>query len=92
MAGVRDRDRHAYSEPIGFIDPSGTAAGTLHLSRQIASASKVIIVAGASQGIGAETVNAFRARGHRVVATSRSIGPSNDPDLVTVAGDNGDPA
>ncbi|KVH32581.1 hypothetical protein WS88_24165 [Burkholderia cepacia] len=65
---------------------------TLHLSRQIASASKVIIVAGASQGIGAETVNAFRARGHRVVATSRSIGPSNDPDLVTVAGDIGDPA
>ncbi|MBA9895594.1 SDR family NAD(P)-dependent oxidoreductase [Burkholderia cepacia] len=56
------------------------------------SASKVIIVTGASQGIGAETVNAFRARGHRVVATSRSIGPSNDPDLVTVAGDIGDPA
>ena len=51
------------------------------------SASKVIIVTGASQGIGAETVDAFRARGHRVVATSRSIGPSNDPDLVTVAGD-----
>ncbi|WP_423757681.1 SDR family NAD(P)-dependent oxidoreductase [Burkholderia sp. NLJ2] len=56
------------------------------------STSKVIIVTGASQGIGAETVNAFRARGHRVVATSRSIGPSNDPDLVTVAGDIGDPA
>ncbi|MGP8475507.1 SDR family NAD(P)-dependent oxidoreductase [Burkholderia sp. PR2] len=56
------------------------------------STSKVIIVTGASQGIGAETVNAFRARGHRVVATSRSIGPSDDPDLVTVAGDIGDPA
>ncbi|AOI97952.1 MULTISPECIES: SDR family NAD(P)-dependent oxidoreductase [Burkholderia] len=56
------------------------------------STSKVIIVTGASQGIGAETVNAFRAQGHRVVATSRSIGPSDDPDLVTVAGDIGDPA
>ncbi|RDS97972.1 SDR family NAD(P)-dependent oxidoreductase, partial [Burkholderia contaminans] len=56
------------------------------------SASKVIIVTGASQGIGAATVDAFRARGHRVVATSRSIGPSNDPDLVTVAGDIGDAA
>ncbi|KVN30543.1 3-oxoacyl-ACP reductase [Burkholderia pyrrocinia] len=54
------------------------------------SASRVIIVTGASQGIGAETVNAFRARGHRVVATSRSIAPSHDPDLVTVAGDIGD--
>ncbi|MGZ2744912.1 SDR family NAD(P)-dependent oxidoreductase [Burkholderia stagnalis] len=54
------------------------------------SASKVIIVTGASQGIGAETVNAFRARGHRIVATSRSIAPSHDPDLVTVAGDIGD--
>ncbi|AOI57578.1 SDR family NAD(P)-dependent oxidoreductase [Burkholderia diffusa] len=55
------------------------------------STSKVIIVTGASQGIGAATVNAFRAVGHRVVATSRSIGPSDDPDLVTVAGDIGDP-
>ncbi|AJY13683.1 SDR family oxidoreductase [Burkholderia dolosa] len=56
------------------------------------STSKVVIVTGASQGIGAETVNAFRARGHRVVATSRSIGASNDPDVATVAGDIGDPA
>ncbi|MBN3787803.1 SDR family oxidoreductase [Burkholderia sp. Ac-20353] len=55
------------------------------------SASKVVIVTGASQGIGAETVKAFRARGYRVVATSRSIEPSNDPDLATVAGDIGDP-
>ncbi|WP_322039248.1 SDR family NAD(P)-dependent oxidoreductase [Burkholderia diffusa] len=56
------------------------------------STSKVIIVTGASQGIGAEAVNAFRAQGHRVVATSRSIGTSDAPDLVTVAGDIGDPA
>ncbi|WP_322044869.1 SDR family NAD(P)-dependent oxidoreductase [Paraburkholderia sp. J67] len=54
--------------------------------------SKVIIVTGASQGIGAETVKAFRAQGHRVVATSRTIAPSSEPDLVTVAGDIGDPA
>jgi NAD(P)-dependent dehydrogenase (short-subunit alcohol dehydrogenase family) len=55
------------------------------------STSKVIIVTGASQGIGAETVKAFRAKGHRVVATARSIQPSNEPDLVTVAGDIGNP-
>jgi NAD(P)-dependent dehydrogenase (short-subunit alcohol dehydrogenase family) len=55
------------------------------------STSKVVIVTGASQGIGAETVKAFLARGHRVVATSRSIAPSDDPNLVTVAGDIGEP-
>ncbi|PVX59502.1 SDR family NAD(P)-dependent oxidoreductase [Paraburkholderia unamae] len=55
------------------------------------STSKVVIVTGASQGIGAQTVKAFLARGHRVVATSRSIAPSDDPNLVTVAGDIGEP-
>ena len=34
------------------------------------STSKVVIVTGASQGIGAETVKAFRAQGHRVVANA----------------------
>ncbi|WP_233849238.1 SDR family NAD(P)-dependent oxidoreductase [Paraburkholderia sp. HD33-4] len=53
---------------------------------------KVIVVTGASQGIGAETVKAFRKLGHNVVATSRSIKPSDDPNLVTVAGDLADPA
>ena len=55
------------------------------------SNSKVVIVTGASQGFGAETVKAFLARGHRVVATSRSIKPSDNPNLVTVAGDIGEP-
>lgn len=53
---------------------------------------KVAIVTGASQGIGEGLVNGFRARGYGVVATSRSIRPSSEPDLVTVAGDIGDPA
>lgn len=53
---------------------------------------KVAIVTGASQGLGKGIVDAYRARGWRVVATSRSIQPSNDPDLLTVAGDIGDPA
>jgi len=52
---------------------------------------KVAIVTGASQGIGEGIVNGFRARGYGVVATSRSIAPSTAPDLVTVAGDIGDP-
>ncbi|RAK52655.1 SDR family NAD(P)-dependent oxidoreductase [Phenylobacterium deserti] len=52
---------------------------------------KVAIVTGASQGIGEAIVNGFRARGYGVVATSRSIQTSADPDLVTVTGDIGDP-
>jgi NAD(P)-dependent dehydrogenase (short-subunit alcohol dehydrogenase family) len=53
---------------------------------------KVIVVTGASQGIGAETVKAFRKLGHYVVATSRSIKQSDDPNVVAVAGDIADPA
>jgi NAD(P)-dependent dehydrogenase (short-subunit alcohol dehydrogenase family) len=52
---------------------------------------KVAVVTGASQGIGAGLVEAFLQLGHQVVATSRSIQPSDNPDLVTVAGDIGDP-
>ncbi|CAH2792732.1 MAG: Oxidoreductase, short-chain dehydrogenase/reductase family [uncultured Paraburkholderia sp.] len=52
---------------------------------------KVAVVTGASQGIGAELVKAFRERGYRVVATARSIKPVDDPNVVTVAGDIADP-
>jgi NAD(P)-dependent dehydrogenase (short-subunit alcohol dehydrogenase family) len=52
---------------------------------------KVVVVTGASQGIGAETVKAFRALDYRIVATARSIKPSDDPNVVTVAGDIADP-
>ncbi|TCL68277.1 SDR family NAD(P)-dependent oxidoreductase [Rhizobium sp. BK251] len=51
---------------------------------------KVAVVTGASQGIGASLVDGFLKRGYRVVATSRSIKPSDNPDLVTVTGDIGD--
>ncbi|KAA1013142.1 SDR family oxidoreductase [Paraburkholderia panacisoli] len=51
---------------------------------------KVVIVTGASQGIGAEVVKAFRKLDYRIVATSRSIKPSEDPNILTVAGDIGD--
>jgi NAD(P)-dependent dehydrogenase (short-subunit alcohol dehydrogenase family) len=52
---------------------------------------KVAIITGASQGIGAALVKAYRDRNYRVVATSRSIQPSSDPQIATVAGDIGDP-
>lgn len=52
---------------------------------------KVVIVTGASQGIGAGLVKSFRDQNYRVVANSRSISPSDDPDILTVAGDISQP-
>ena len=52
---------------------------------------KVAIITGASQGIGEGLVKAYRDRNYRVVANSRSIKPSSDPNVVTVAGDIADP-
>jgi NAD(P)-dependent dehydrogenase (short-subunit alcohol dehydrogenase family) len=53
---------------------------------------KVAVVTGASQGIGAALVQEFRKRGYAVVANSRTIEPSDDPGVLTVQGDIGDPA
>src|SRR5437764_1440631 len=48
---------------------------------------KVAIITGASQGLGAELVRAYRNRNYRVVANSRSIAPSRDSDVLAVAAD-----
>ncbi len=53
---------------------------------------KVAIITGASQGIGAGLVDAFRAAGYAVVGTARSMPPSNESDYATVAGDIAEPA
>jgi NAD(P)-dependent dehydrogenase (short-subunit alcohol dehydrogenase family) len=52
---------------------------------------KVAVITGASQGIGAGLVEAYRKRGWAVVATSRSISASDDPGVLAVAGDIADP-
>ncbi|WP_250475338.1 SDR family oxidoreductase [Caballeronia sp. GAFFF1] len=57
----------------------------------MSGSTKVVIVTGASQGIGAELVKAFRARDHIVVATARSIKPVDDSNIVAIAGDITDP-
>jgi NAD(P)-dependent dehydrogenase (short-subunit alcohol dehydrogenase family) len=51
---------------------------------------KVAIITGASQGIGAALVKAYRDHNFRVVATSPSIKQSGDQDVVAVPGDIGD--
>ncbi|WOH62722.1 MULTISPECIES: SDR family NAD(P)-dependent oxidoreductase [Bradyrhizobium] len=51
---------------------------------------KVAVITGASQGIGAALVKAYRDRNYRVVATSRSIRASDDDGLLVVPGDIAD--
>ena len=53
---------------------------------------KVAIITGASRGVGAGLVAAYRGRDWAVVASARTIKPSEEPDLLTVAGDIAEPA
>jgi NAD(P)-dependent dehydrogenase (short-subunit alcohol dehydrogenase family) len=57
----------------------------------MSSDQKVVIITGASQGIGAGLVRAYRERSFRVVATSRSIKQGADADVLAVPGDISDP-
>ena len=56
----------------------------------MAANQKVVVVTGASQGIGAALVKAYRDRGFFVVANSRNIAPSADEGVLAVAGDIGE--
>jgi NAD(P)-dependent dehydrogenase (short-subunit alcohol dehydrogenase family) len=51
---------------------------------------KVAVITGASRGIGAALVKGYRDRNYRVVATARSMQPSNDDEVITVSGDIAD--
>ena len=60
--------------------------GTVDTQKVVAQ--KVVVITGASQGIGAALVPAYRKLGYAVVANSRSITPSDqDPDVLAVPGD-----
>jgi len=52
---------------------------------------KVAIITGASQGIGAGLVTAYRRLGYAVVANSRNIADGDDPMVLAVPGDIGQP-
>ena len=56
------------------------------------STPRVALITGASQGIGEGLVAGYRKLGYAVVATSRTIAPSDDADILTVQGDIADPA
>jgi NAD(P)-dependent dehydrogenase (short-subunit alcohol dehydrogenase family) len=51
---------------------------------------RVAVVTGASQGIGAALVKAYRDLGYRVIATARTIAPSSDDDVLAIGGDIGE--
>src|SRR5258708_8420734 len=51
---------------------------------------KVAVITGASQGIGAALVEAYRGRDYAVIATARSIRPTNDDQIRAVPGDIAD--
>jgi NAD(P)-dependent dehydrogenase (short-subunit alcohol dehydrogenase family) len=53
---------------------------------------RVAIITGGSQGIGAGLVAEYRGRGWAVVASARTIKPSEDSDVLTVEGDITKPA
>ena len=53
---------------------------------------KVAVIAGGSRGVGARLVAGYSGRGWAVVAAASPITPSQDPDVITVAGDIADPA
>jgi NAD(P)-dependent dehydrogenase (short-subunit alcohol dehydrogenase family) len=51
------------------------------------STQKVAIITGASRGIGAGLVAAYRKLGYAVVGTARSIDSTDDPEVLAVPGD-----
>ena len=53
---------------------------------------KVVVVTGASRGLGEAFVKTYRERGWCAVGNARTIAPSDYPDYITVTGDVGDPA
>jgi NAD(P)-dependent dehydrogenase (short-subunit alcohol dehydrogenase family) len=60
------------------------------MSTEKSTEKKVAVITGASRGIGAGLVTAFRRLDYRVVAVSRSIRPSDDPNILAIAGDIGE--
>jgi NAD(P)-dependent dehydrogenase (short-subunit alcohol dehydrogenase family) len=53
----------------------------------MANTQRVAIVTGASHGIGAGLVAGYRGLGYGVVATSRSLAPSTDDQVLAIPGD-----
>ena len=51
------------------------------------SQQKVVVITGASSGIGAQLSKAYQRIGYQVIATSRSMRNSDDPSILAIAAD-----
>jgi NAD(P)-dependent dehydrogenase (short-subunit alcohol dehydrogenase family) len=74
------------------IQSTASSSRKVVMSTQDQQQQKVAVITGASQGIGAGLVAGYRRLGYAVVATSRTIGESQDPEVLVVRGDLADPA
>jgi NAD(P)-dependent dehydrogenase (short-subunit alcohol dehydrogenase family) len=57
----------------------------------LTDAPKVAVITGASRGIGAGVVSAFRQAGYAVIGTALTIQAADEADFVTVGGDIAEP-
>jgi NAD(P)-dependent dehydrogenase (short-subunit alcohol dehydrogenase family) len=62
------------------------------LEETIDNGRRVAIISGVCPGIGTGLIAGYRGRGWAVVASAAAIKPSQDPDLLTVAGDIAEPS
>jgi NAD(P)-dependent dehydrogenase (short-subunit alcohol dehydrogenase family) len=49
---------------------------------------KVVVITGASRGIGAQLSKAYKHIGYQVIASSRSMRKSDNPAILVIAGHN----
>ena len=83
---------HSLSQPVslGPIGPHFDQRPGSKKEVTMGTEQKVAVITGASQGIGAALVKAYRDRNYRVVATARTMRSSTDDDVLTVSGDIAD--
>jgi NAD(P)-dependent dehydrogenase (short-subunit alcohol dehydrogenase family) len=88
---IRTSNRFLHGS-VKFICETARHQSTVGETRKVVmgTEAKVAVITGASQGIGAALVEAYRARNYRVVATARSIQQTDDTNIVAVAGDIGE--
>src|SRR5271163_4791532 len=82
-------------QSYGPIVPHGTIVSLPQPVRSMKEVSmgseqRVAVITGASGGIGAALVKAYRDRNYRVVATARSMEPLSGDDVMVVSGDIAD--
>ncbi len=94
-ARTRQDARDGEAAAAGRLDDGGDHAAYPAPERPGAGGvmtGKVAVITGASRGIGAGLVAAYRGRGWAVVASARAIKPPQDPYVLAIEGDIADPA